>query len=407
MTQLEILNKRKEIREQKTEMRNKIHSATPEEMKKIENDLNTIEIEERNLLQEESKLISEGKGNYITIDKLNGSLGSLKGPDNKGIALRSADKFADRVNVKEEDRNLDLGKYVKGIVTGNWTGAEAERRAMLTTATGVLIPEMLSANIIDLARSKSLFTIAGVPVIPMETDNITISKVKTDPIFKFKAEGETALESSMELDSVTLKSKMVYGYAYISLEAIKSSKNLESVILNTFSQAIAQGIDQGMLYGQYNGTTFDTFAPSGIMNDVNVNVVAATVGGGYDSIIKAIGKVKTANGDPTVYGINAQTEELFSLLKDTTNQYIAPPKAVTDLKPIVSNQLKYNVTTGSDGLVFDPNSMIIGIQEGINIKMYDGDTDSIKKGLVCFRIYSMLDCVTLVPKNITKVTGLK
>lgn len=406
MTKLEILSKRMEVKKKKSEFRSKLVSATTEEMRSIEEELGKLEIEERQLLQEEANLINDGLEGEVR-EKLNPMGGVSTKTNNKGIVLRSKDKFIDRVNVSEEERNLDLGKYIKGIVTGNWTGAEAEKRAMMTTATGVLIPEVLSANIIDLARSKSLFTEAGVPIIPMETDNITISKVKTDPVFKFKKEGEAATESSMELDSVTLKSKMVYGYAYVSLEAIKSSKNLESVILNSFSQAIAQGIDQGMLYGQYNGTTFDDFAPSGIMNNTNINVIEAVASSGYDSIVKAIGKVKASNGDPSVMGINAQTEELFSLLKDTTGQYIAPPKAVENLKQIVSNQLKHDDTEGSDGLVFDPNAMIIGIQENVNIKLIDSDTESIQKGLVCFRIYSMLDCVTLLPKNITKITKLK
>lgn len=326
------------------------------------------------------------------------------------IALRSKDKLIDRINVKEEEKNINIGKYVRGIVTGNWEGAEIEKRAMLTTSTGALIPEVLSAKIIDLSRNESLFTLADVPVIPMgNNNNITVSRVKTDPVFKFKEEGKESTESSMEIDSVQLKAKTVYGYAYISLESIKSSQNLDFIINNAFSKAIAEAIDKAMLYGQYNTTSsaYDTFAPSGIINDSNINSIAATSNSGYDDIIKAIGKVRKANGVPNVLGINSDTEEIFNLIKTTDGQYLEAPKSVQALTSIVSNQLLHDDTTGNDGIIFDNNAMVIGLQESINIRMMEETDECLKKGLVAFRIYAMLDCQVTQPKHICKVTGIK
>ena len=95
-----------------------------------------------------------------------GSFGSvgLSVPES-AIALRSNEKMTDRVPMTER-KHLDLGKYIRGAVTGNWNGAAEERSAFSTTATGVIIPQILSAQIIDRARELSLFTSANVPVIP-------------------------------------------------------------------------------------------------------------------------------------------------------------------------------------------------------------------------------------------------
>lgn len=343
------------------------------------------------------------------------SIGIVKGGNNvsNSLFLNKADKLADRVNIKDENSkellNQDgaLGEVIKGMVTGKWSNLDL-KNVVTTTSTGILIPEILSANIIDLARNLSLFAAAGVPVVPMDTNNMTISRVTTDPTFSFKAEGAEATENSFELDGVELKAKTAYGYAYVSLESINSSKNLDQIIRQVFAQAMANTIDKAFMYGQYNSvsSSYDTFAPKGIINDTGINSVVATTDSGYDAIIKAISKIRQANGKPTAYGINAETEELFSLLKTTDGQYLSAPKAVTDLQQIVSNQLKYDATNGSDALVFDPMAMLIGMQNNIQIKIIE-DGECLRKGLVGFQIYSMLDCQATQPKHICKVTGIK
>lgn len=324
------------------------------------------------------------------------------------VALRSKESILERMDIPKEERGLDIGKYIKGMVTGDWKGAETEKRAVLTSGTGVIIPQSLSGQIIDMARNQSLFTLAEVPVIPMESDNLTIGRIKKDPTIQFKKEGEEAPESGFELEAVKLKAKTCYGYAYVSLEAIRSSKNLTTIITNAFSSAIAEAIDQGMLNGQYNKTEskFEDFAPSGIMNDKYINTVDGTGVNGYDAIVKAIGKVRRNNGIASAYGINANTEEALSLLKDSNGQYLEPPKAVTNLNQIVTNQLKNDSLNGDEALVFDPRAMAIGIENNITIQMFNNTDECIKKGLVAFRVYAMLDCVVTQPQHICKIENM-
>lgn len=323
------------------------------------------------------------------------------------IALRSNDKFIDTLNLSNEERNLDIGKYIRGVVTGKWDGAEVERRALTTTVTGVMIPSVLSAKVIDYARNISLFTSANIPFIPMESNNLTLARVTKDPIFKFKKEGAEVEESDLNLEPVELKAKTCYGYSYISLEAIKSSQNLSQTIINAFSSAIASAIDKGMLYGQYNGSSYDEFAPKGIINDTDINSIEFTPSEGYDAFIKAIGKIKRENGTPSIYCMNADTEEMLDLLKDSNGKYLEKPNSVNQLSKIVTNQLNSNGETGNDALVFDSNAMIIGMQNNISIEMFTNTDECVKKGLVGFKIYCMLDCVATQPKKICKITGIK
>lgn len=158
---------------------------------------------------------------------------------NNSIFLNKNEKIANRVVVNETEKQVlsdpnALGKFIKGVVTGNWKQAEGLKNIVTKTATGVLIPEVLSSRVIDLARDISLFTSAEVPIVIMDSDNLTISKIKTDPVFKFKKEGTDAEASNFDLDSVKLQAKTCYGYAYVTLEAIKSSINLTDIIYQVF-----------------------------------------------------------------------------------------------------------------------------------------------------------------------------
>lgn len=353
-----------------------------------------------------------GNGGSI---KMNGEANIReKGEKMKDIFLNKSDKLTDRVK-NSNDKEMEalekdgaFAEVVRGIVTGKWNNRDI-KNSVTTTATGVLIPEVISAKVIDIARDKSLFGSVGVPTVPMSTNNMSISRVKKDPVFAFKKEGAEGKETSFELDNVKLKSKTAYGYAYVSLEAIKSSQNLDTILYKAFSEAMAQCIDNGFLYGQElpeDEQDEKDELPDGIMNDSAINSIVASENTGYDVFIKAIGKIKASNGNPTALGINAQTDESLSLLKTSVGEYLTPPEAVKDLEKVVSNQLKYDETTGSDAVIFDPQALLIGIQNNIEIKIIE-DSECLKKGLVGFRIFAMLDCKAVEPKNICKITGIK
>lgn len=321
------------------------------------------------------------------------------------FALRSNESLVSRVP-KAERKTLDLGKYVRGAVTGNWNDATEERAAFTTSSTGVIIPQVLSAQVIDMARNVSLFTKAGVPIVPMETNNLTIARVAEDPVFAFKEELAEADESSFTLEPVELKAKTAYGYAYCSLETIHSASNLSEILYQVFSRAFADMCDRGMLYGQESNGSLVDYAPAGIMNDTDVNTIQAS-NKGFSDFIRAIGAVRRANGNPTVVGMNAATEEQLSLMTDSNGNILEEPKAFADLTKVVSNQLIEDENTGSDALVFDPKAMIIGLQNQLVFRMFQDTDYCIKNGAMGFQIYAMLDCAATQPKHITKITGIK
>ena len=430
MTKYEIKREIRAKQREKGELADevqKINEATPENVEKIKelnkkleelnNQISMLEDELDKILEKEEEFEERAKSIPANAETMNAdilrgfSAGSFRmsngnttahAPNNVDtLALRSNETLLSRIPVCER-KTLDLGKFVRGAVTGNWENALEERDAMSTSSAGVLIPQVLSAEIIDKARAVSLFMTAGVPIIPMTTNNMTIARVKKDPEFSFKEELAEASESNFELEPVTLKAKTAYGYAYVSIEAIESANNLNDVLFRVFSQALADTCDRGMLYGQ-NG---DTFAPSGIMNDADIHTLEAQ-NLFYDDFIRAMGKIKRSNGIPTAMGINAGTEEQLALVKDSNGNTLIMPPSLASLQQVVSNQLNEDAEEGSDALVFDSRAMLIGVQNQLRFKIIDNSDYCIKNGAIGFQIYSMLDCVAVQPKHICKITGLK
>ena len=311
---------------------------------------------------------------------------------------------ANILKVYENKDNLDLGKYVRGALTGSWHGAEKEMNEFkaLSTGTGqVLIPQSLSAEILAKVINKSLIYRSNVPIVDMPSGNLTIAKVLNNPTYGFKEELAPATPQDATFEGVTLKGKMVYGLMQVSLEVLHSAANLSSVLMQAMSDSVADAVDKAMLFGV--GTT----DIKGIFNYDTINTVAATAID-YKSFVNAVGKVRALNGQPTIMGINASTDTALNLLADTTGQPLQAPKVIENLNKIVSNNLRNNLGTGtneSEAIVFDPNALIIGNEVQFSIET--SREKGFDNGSVWLRIYSLLDMAVVRPEYITHITALK
>ena len=77
----------------------------------------------------------------------------------------------------EEMREFSLGRMVRGMVTGQWDGADLERRAMSEgsdAAGGYLTPEILSGRVIDKVRNQARVLQAGAQTVPLDSDKQSI-----------------------------------------------------------------------------------------------------------------------------------------------------------------------------------------------------------------------------------------
>lgn len=392
----ELLVKKDELT---AEMRNFLEANKVQEAEEKAQEIRKINLEIECIQEEERSK----EGNPVTTEKK---------PNVSQLGeVRAFTKEQPMTAAYKNDRSLSLGAYLKGALTGNWEGAESENEEFraLSTATGnVLIPTELFAQVVDLSRNKSIFLNSNIPVIPMDSNNLTIAKVEGDPNFKFKAELEEAEYSDMTFTSIDLKSKTAYGIVKMSIETLKSAKNIDAVVNEAMSKSVAQMIDQAFLLGNTTGT--DTFEPTGILNSTDINVVEGGAVGTnkYSDFVKAVGKIRSNNGEPKEWAINSEIDEKLNLLTNTLGDPLGVPKVLEGLNQTISNQLPSNLGTGLDesvSLIYDPAALVVGMQVQPEIEILR--SPGVKDGSVTLRIVAMLDCQAIKPKHITKITKLK
>ncbi|MBY0372548.1 MAG: phage major capsid protein, partial [Bryobacteraceae bacterium] len=151
------------------------------------------------------------------------------------LVLKAEQRFADVVKSQypAEWQNLSLGRFLKGYVTGDWAGAELEMKAMASTpasAGGVLIPAVLGARVIDLARNVAVLTRAGAQVVPMTSNNLKLARQTADAAVGWYGEGADISETDATFDSVDFATKKMACLVRVSNELIEDAANFETVL---------------------------------------------------------------------------------------------------------------------------------------------------------------------------------
>ncbi len=75
----------------------------------------------------------------------------------------------------DEIRSFSLGRSVQAMVTGDWRGAEVERRALSegsNAAGGFLIPAPLATSVIDRVRNEARVIEAGAQTVAMDENTL-------------------------------------------------------------------------------------------------------------------------------------------------------------------------------------------------------------------------------------------
>jgi HK97 family phage major capsid protein len=314
-------------------------------------------------------------------------------------AVMPNEKMAD--NLKDNTHNdVDLGKLVRGVMTGSWENATKERdylNVIQSSGDGkVLIPQRLSANIFDTARAKSA-VFGKVPVLQLINGNLTIAKVAKDPRAHFVGEGEAIPFSDVTFAPIKLKSKILAMLVPVSEILLKDGQNVGEALHMAMAGALAEAMDNALLYGEGDGSE-DTSAPKGILTYADINKATFKDSITYTDLVKGVKPVAKAN--LTATNAVMPTDEYYDLLSSTNanGDFLAPPKALEGIELDGSN----NVADGQ-AVVFDRNAVIVGVSPYLMIER--GYTnDQFAKLQKTFRLYMGVDIALVNPKGVTHIT---
>jgi HK97 family phage major capsid protein len=271
---------------------------------------------------------------------------------------------------------LRLGKILKGMVTGEWHGAEDEKRAMsegTATAGGHMVPTPLAARIIDKARSQARVIQAGASTVPMTAQTLKIARQTGDPTVSWHTENAAISDSGLTFDAVTFTAQTLPCLTVLSRELIEDATGVDDAIENAIAKAIGLEFDRVALYG--TGTPPQ---PRGVVSTSGVTLTnhGGANGGSisnHDFLLDAFQVLRGGNFEPNGVVSSPRTETSIAKLKDTTNQPLAAPDAVRAVARYATTQVPVNLTLGtssdtSDAFVGQWDELMLGVRTNLEIE---------------------------------------
>ena len=143
-----------------------------------------------------------------------------------------------------------VGAYVRGIVTGRWTGAE-ELRALAEGGTpgSYLVPTPLALTVIDLIRNQTRVIQAGAITLPMDSATLKIARQTADVTAAWKAESAPITFSDANFDVVTFSAQLLAAGSKLSIECVEDAINIDQIVGNSIGKSLALALDYAALYG--------------------------------------------------------------------------------------------------------------------------------------------------------------
>jgi len=340
--------------------------------------------------------------------------------------LAPTDRMVDLVQPSAQSE-LSVSKCLRGIVTGRWDGAEAERKAM-TEGTlgsgGYLLPSPLSSQIIDRVRNAAVMIRAGARTVPMDVATLAMARVTADPTAAWHSENGAITSSEPTFDRVTFNAQTLASLATMSVELFEDT-NADSLVVDIIAKVMALELDRACLLG--TGTAPQ---PKGIANQTNVvtdnatfttngSVISTSAPTGavaWDWLSKQISALWGVNENPNAVIYAPRTAGELDLLRATTGEPLPPPGSVAALQRLYSNQIPINQTQGtnsdcSSAFVGDFSAAMIGLRRDVVVEVSRyanvGATSLFSTLGVGIRAYLRADFQVARPGAFRVVTGIR
>lgn len=263
--------------------------------------------------------------------------------------------------VDESQAELNLGKILRGFVTGDWTNAAAERKAAgegSSASGGVFIPELVSARVIDLARNVARVFQAGAQTIPMSNATLRVPRLTQDATGGWYNEAQDIISADGTFDGVTFTARKLAVILAIDNELLEDAPNASATLEMSIAKAAALALDLAALKGSGTPPT-----PAGLLNQADV-YIHGSVGAvtDYSEIAAQAAKIRGYNFEPNAFLWNAKTSNKFRTLQDTLHQPLRAPVTVPETD-YVTNQL-------ADGEMYigQWDQLAMGLRSGLQIE---------------------------------------
>jgi HK97 family phage major capsid protein len=294
---------------------------TPDEHSTVEKRLSEV-----SALNAERKMAADREALTAQIDQLNakmiGGPAMDGGPVPIGRPLEAGETVVDRL--KSQGRKVNNSEWRLGVLgalatrngralgkllehsdgtmldTGERVDAVGYKDMLWAGANVVLVPDVVSAELIDRLRPLSVVMRLGARVVPMTAETLKVPRITGDPTISWLAEGATVTPSDATIDHVLLTARRLTGMTKFSQELSEDSDpvSVGQVLQTAFSNGMASEIDRVALKG--SGTAPE---PRGIRNQTGVSVNATAAATTWGVLNERVGVLVAAGVDPARIGV--------------------------------------------------------------------------------------------------------
>lgn len=312
-------------------------------------------------------------------------------------------------NGVQNAESLNMGKYVRGLVTGDWSNAASEQKAMINNAlTGgsYLVPTPLAEQLIEMVRNNSALIQAGALTTPMTSATLKIGRQIKDVKSHWKVQSELITESEPQFDAIEFNAKTLVGMVRLPVELLEDAQNLEQIVTQSLVSSLALELDRVGLVGSGTGEE-----PQGLY--ANTNIVKQKVDAAITNFApfnKAVTAIKTNNMTPGAVIMSPRTDGQIDGLCDTTGQPLNAPKSYNDLTKVVSTQIADNLGTGKDSslaVVGDFSKLWYGMRTNMTIEVSRTAQDAFGRLQVLVRAYLRADVKPVQDKAFVVLDAIK
>lgn len=325
--------------------------------------------------------------------------------------LAKGEKLADLYPQGGPKPTASLGDAVKAMISPGSVASDIRNvvHESSSTAGGYLVPDALSAQVIDNLRAESVCFKAGARVVPMTTADLNIAKMTHDVQGIWRVENQTLSEDSPTFGRLRLSARSLAVIVKISREIVEDVGNLDEVLRSSLAKSFALSLDNALLYGA------GVSDPMGVVNWSGIGSVSLGTDGaqisGYDSFLDAVYEAHVDNaGDFSAAVMHPRTEKTISKFKDGAGLPLRRPQAVESLPFLSSTQVPINETQGASSdcssiICGDFTQMLVGMRTQLQIELLrERFASEMQYGLLA---YLRADMVLAHPESFVRIVGVK
>lgn len=286
----------------------------------------------------------------------------------EGRLIPKNQSLASRYRNSATSERCNLAKMIARAAGFDVQDSAAEAKMLSTsmdTGGGFAVPVQTAAEIVDLARSKSVVFQAGARILEMKSGKEVLPKLIEDFQGTWKPEGAVCLPTEGVLGATNLNARTLMCWLPVSNELLQDAQNMDTFLRDALGDMMAVTMDKAFLVGSGAGEI-----PLGLFNSPDVTTTPP-IGGSYsyDDRINSVGRIEAANYSPTATVCSIETQTFYRKLKDGEGRYIQP---LDYLPPVLATSSVTNsFGSGTQAMMCtgDFSQLVVGLRLGLRIEI--------------------------------------